>query len=586
MKAVVRDCFFRFLLGLVLATIVSLQTAAARPRPPLPPLPEIGRLSHQRFDEPWRAPTHQGIDSTTWLESWSGYALNRQGLSVWPWVVPMLDATGRPNVGAQQGTIRFWFRPDWSSAQLGGEGPGHWARLVESGTISGNGAAVWWSLYVSPDGSTVYWSGQGAGGPVDILSAEVAWPAGEWRLLALTYTPTNTALFLDAELAATGGGLPALPTNAVPLTALVIGSKLDGTQTAEGQFEEFGTSARLAPAASLLAYWTVRSPLAALGPISVEEDEARQQLVAAARVADRAAGLRGPGPLHLDLSLCGQGDPVYPTNFTSTPVTNFGPTVTFDVAGGWSGTNYFLYRADATNLVSAFTNSAWQWLQIVHACDAVTLTDQPANGAFYLIGFDTNKDSDGDGMPDAWEVANGLDPLMNDAGADPDDDGTNNLAEYTSGSNPFDNMLIAWGDDASGQSTVPWGFGAVAAMAGGGGGGAGGHTLVLTPQGTVVAWGANNYGQTNVPSGLSNVVAVAAGGDQSVALKTDGTVVQWGRWYADVPAGLTNAKAIAAGYQHVLALRADGTVVAWGRSNCPANFVPSGLIGVKAISAG
>jgi len=81
-------------------------------------------------------------------------------------------------------------------------------------------------------------------------------------------------------------------------------------------------------------------------------------------------------------------------------------------------------------------------------------------------------------------------------------------------------------------------------------------------------------------------VAVAAGGDQSVALKTDGTVVQWGRWYADVPAGLTNAKAIAAGYQHVLALRADGTVVAWGRSNCPANFVPSGLIGVKAISAG
>ena len=83
------------------------------------------------------------------------------------------------------------------------------------------------------------------------------------------------------------------------------------------------------------------------------------------------------------------------------------------------------------------------------------------------------------------------------------------------GVNPFDPMLIVWGDNGSGQNTVPCDFTGVLAMAGGGGSGAGGFSLVMTNQGRVVAWGANNYYQTNVPSGLSNVVAVAAGGDQA-----------------------------------------------------------------------
>ena len=45
-------------------------------------------------------------------------------------------------------------------------------------------------------------------------------------------------------------------------------------------------------------------------------------------------------------------------------------------------------------------------------------------------------DSDGDGMPDGWEVANGLDPLANDAANDPDGDGLSNLQELGYGTNP------------------------------------------------------------------------------------------------------------------------------------------------------
>src|SRR5256885_771078 len=47
------------------------------------------------------------------------------------------------------------------------------------------------------------------------------------------------------------------------------------------------------------------------------------------------------------------------------------------------------------------------------------------------------RDTDGDGMPDWWEVQYGLNPNFNDAAGDADGDGISNLVEYNSGSNPI-----------------------------------------------------------------------------------------------------------------------------------------------------
>ncbi len=71
------------------------------------------------------------------------------------------------------------------------------------------------------------------------------------------------------------------------------------------------------------------------------------------------------------------------------------------------------------------------------ATSAVTLSpgfSATAGGYFRAFVF---IDSDGDGMDDSWEIANGFNPNdPADAATDADGDGISNLAEYLLGTNP------------------------------------------------------------------------------------------------------------------------------------------------------
>jgi hypothetical protein len=79
---------------------------------------------------------------------------------------------------------------------------------------------------------------------------------------------------------------------------------------------------------------------------------------------------------------------------------------------------------------------------------------EPANAGHYAVTVSDNfgsitssnatltvifPDADGDGMPDFWEVAYGLNPTnSNDANIDSDGDGMTNYQEYIAGTNPKD----------------------------------------------------------------------------------------------------------------------------------------------------
>jgi alpha-tubulin suppressor-like RCC1 family protein len=148
--------------------------------------------------------------------------------------------------------------------------------------------------------------------------------------------------------------------------------------------------------------------------------------------------------------------------------------------------------------------------------------------------------------------------------------------------------VVAWGDNGDGQITVPSGLSNAVGIAAGDS-----HSLALTAEGRVVGWGNNESGQTTVPSGLSNVVGIAAAGYYSLALTAEGRVTGWGdnpSGQTDVPNGLSNVVGIAAGLQHSLALTSEGRLVAWGAYYDGTTYVPmpvpNGLSNVVAIAAG
>ena len=297
---------------------------------------------------------------------------------------------------------------------------------------------------------------------------------------------------------------------------------------------------------------------------------------------------------------CVTNAPLYITNTSCLFVTNRGWVVTFDVQGTNGPADIFM----TTNLVgNHITNAAWVWLERGPTCATYQYTNQPTAESYYILGtmldadgdgltdaFEklvsktnpSNADTDNDGMLDAWEVHNGLNPLTNDAGDDPDGDWLTNLQEYNGGANstdPHDVMVVAWGLNSSGQCSVPTDLRGVVAIAGGFD-----FSLALRKNGTVVPWGANDYGQTNIPTGLTNAATLSARWWDGATLKADGTMKRWGASPWSVPSWATNLSRISVGYDYVMGLQSNGTVIAWGQPSYRTNLIP-GLTNIIEIAA-
>jgi hypothetical protein len=102
-------------------------------------------------------------------------------------------------------------------------------------------------------------------------------------MITCGYTETNCALFVNSEQVASGGGLPSVPLEAAPYSAVVIGSSLAGDEVAMGEIDEFaafsgwnqfmartGHEFGLSEFWSIENYYTNEAVLAALGPVSAD----------------------------------------------------------------------------------------------------------------------------------------------------------------------------------------------------------------------------------------------------------------------------------------------------------------------------
>ena len=84
------------------------------------------------------------------------------------------------------------------------------------------------------------------------------------------------------------------------------------------------------------------------------------------------------------------------------------------------------FTFDARYQPSGVTPDAW-----------VAYQAEGLSGRFSAATVTRVADENGNGIPDAWEVAYGLDGANAAADADPDHDGRTNLEEYDAGTNPI-----------------------------------------------------------------------------------------------------------------------------------------------------
>lgn len=155
------------------------------------------------------------------------------------------EADGSANINLRRGTFRIWIRPDWTSASLGGTGPGEWARIVEMGAWTQDASYGDWQLCFSPDGNEIRWgSDDGLGHLAGGAYTGVTWRAGHWHQVAFAYDEGAARLYVDGAEVASQYGSPALyyPSRAVrEATGLNFGTLFWGGVSVRARLDEIET---------------------------------------------------------------------------------------------------------------------------------------------------------------------------------------------------------------------------------------------------------------------------------------------------------------------------------------------------------
>jgi hypothetical protein len=375
------------------------------------------------------------------------------------------------------GSLIFWFNPDWSSFSLGGSGPGgDWSALIDLGVYTDQATNGSWSCGFDSAGNNFYFATQDTNGNEgDYIFAPVTLAAGTWNLIALTWSSTNTAFYFNGACVTNGPGVNVLPSLEVLSNGFAIGS-----DAATGLLQMHGAMHCLRTYSYQLDAPTISGEWALNGIFYVGYGIGMPELVQAPSVPETAPTydvVTGPGYLlavSTNTSSCVSSGNVWITN-VSASVSNGTVNLTFEIMGGSNGWPYDIFATPA--LTMPLTNGIWTWMGQGYQCVTYMIPGLTNGDVFLILGTPQDSDNSGltdayqrlvsktspydpftsAGIPDAWCVLNGLNPNdPNLANEDPDLDGLSNLQEYLYGTNPqISEGFAVWAADPSGISGIP-----------------------------------------------------------------------------------------------------------------------------------
>ena len=373
----------------------------------------------------------------------------------------VVETNGLTNLTVNQGSVLFWFAPaSWSSTNAGGTGVGEFARLFEAGTYTTNSNYGWWSIYVDPAGENLYFSAQtndNSGTYTNYLSAPISWKTNYFHFVALTYTATNTLLYLDGALATNGPGLTVYPGANALTNGFYIGGDNTGTYQSHGLFNNVQTYNLPLDSGTIADIFSRTIPLYMMSPWNMAMWPLNNATSSPSYTPIAGFNaISGQGNLLWDgyASTCSYDTNIWISNVAATHATNGTTSITFTIQGGADGVPYDVF---ANSILSAGTNGIpWAWMGQGYHCNTYTIANLSSSICFLRLGTpqDTSgmgltdayewlvlhispygSQTDAYGVPYAWYAMNGL--SIGSATQDPDHDGLLNYQEYFYGTKPI-----------------------------------------------------------------------------------------------------------------------------------------------------
>jgi hypothetical protein len=303
------------------------------------------------------------------------------------------------------------------------------------------------------------------------VSAPISWTTNYFHYIALTYSATNTVLYFDGALAASGPPVTVYPGPDVQGGGFYLGSDSNGVLQAHGLFNSIKTYNVALDANTIQYMYNTEYVMYEINPYNIRFMSSLASATTSATNGSDADVITGPGYLQLVSSGTGiTSSNVWITNVVAT-ATGSGTnrmTLQFTIQGGSNDVPYDVF---ANSVLSFGTNGvSWSWMGQGYHGNTYQLTNLPSTACYLILG--TPLDSDGDGLTDAYEnLVSKTDPNvyssdgtgMSDGweilyfgrtgvstSADADGDGLTNLQEYqmrSAGYNP-----TVWDTNTNGVS--------------------------------------------------------------------------------------------------------------------------------------